>query len=401
MNILYVSDSTTVSGAEIVMLGYVEALRRRGHQPFAFVSKQNPRLISALGDMNVPLHTTDSYSRRMLETTANPSAWAVYAGAFYSVTQELALFTSSAGINLMHSISYPASLYAALGCARTGIRQIWHEHNIKHLHPVNKLVYRLVSRTCSYVVGPSDAVTDNLAKTGIRRGKLRTVYNGIDLERFRPKADAEVSRLRRDLGVEEGESAVGLFGQMLPYKGHATLIAAAPEILRAHPNTQFYFVGALENPPYQEELYRRIEGNGLQARIHFTGWRNDVQNLIRAMDVVVVATTTPEPAALMLMEAAAMERVVVASRTGGTPEILADGETGLLFDPDDPAQLADRVIQLLNNADLRGKFGVAGRTRVQERFSRDRHLHEMFALYDACDANMVREQQPVDLFPTK
>jgi glycosyltransferase involved in cell wall biosynthesis len=190
-----------------------------------------------------------------------------------------------------------------------------------------------------------------------------------------------VDAVRRDLGLHDGEQAIGLFGQMLPYKGHRTLIEAAPRILLAHPSARFYFVGALENPPYQHELQTLLAERGLSDRIHFTGWRNDVQDIIRAMDVVVIATTTPEPAALMLMEAAAMERPVVATLTGGTAEIVADEETGLLFQPGDAIQLADRVGRLLGNRELGRTLGKRARERVEQEFDLDRHLTVMFELY--------------------
>jgi glycosyltransferase involved in cell wall biosynthesis len=381
MNILYVSDSTTVSGAEIVMLGYIDALRARGHDAFGFVSEQNPRLIAAFRERHVEHVATRSYSRRMIETTVNPAVLMRFAGSFHRASSEMVRYIKAARIDLIHSISYPACLYAALAAARTRRAHIWHEHNIKRLHRVNRIIYRQASRTCTFVVGPSDAVTDNLARAGIHRGRLRTVYNGIDLQRFSRRPVDHIERLRHDLGLSSGESAIGLFGQMLPYKGHRTLIAAAPEVLRAHPQSRFYFVGALENPPYEQELRDLISSNGLGARIHFTGWRNDVQDLVRAMDVVVVGTTTPEPAALMLMEAAAMERAVVATRTGGTPEILLDGETGLLFEPGDSSQLAEQVVRLLKDPELARKLGTAGRERVENQFSRERHLTEMFGLY--------------------
>jgi L-malate glycosyltransferase len=382
MKILYVSDSTTVSGAEIVMLGYLDGLKARGDEAFGFMSDRNPRLMDAFRERGAAFTATGAYSGRILETTANPAALSEFARALYRASAEMADVIREAGIDLVHSISYPASLYAAIACARTGIRQVWHEHNIKRLHPVNKLIYRRVSHTCRWVIGPSDAVTDNLGKAGIEAHRLRTVYNGIDLNRFQRVDPQETAALRRQLGVREGEAAVGLFGQMLPYKGHRTLIEAAPEILRRHPNTRFFLVGALENPPYEDELRRLIAAGRLDERFVFTGWRSDVQHIVRAMDVVVVGTTTPEPAALMLMEGAAMERAVVATRTGGTPELLQDGETGFLFEPGNAPQLAERVSELLARPDLALELGRTGRRRVEERFSRDRHLSEMFGLYE-------------------
>jgi glycosyltransferase involved in cell wall biosynthesis len=381
VTVLFLVDSTTVSGAEIVMLGCVDALIERGHKAVAFVSARNPRIVEELRTRGVTHAATASFSAEVIRTTMRPAALSGFLRAFSAVRQELRAFMEQHGVGVVHSISYPASLYGALGVAGGRARHIWHEHNIKRIHFVNRPIYRFVARHCDVVVGPSDAVTNNLARAGIPLTKLRTVYNGIDLSRFAPDDGGRLPEIRRELGLNAGERAVGLFGQMLPYKGHRTLIDAAPRILAECPDARFFFVGALENPPYQDELNAQIAENRLTDRVRFTGWRNDVQAIMRAMDVMVVGTTTPEPAALSLMEAGAVARPLVATRTGGTPEIVVDGETGLLYAPGDTTGLADQVVRLLKDPVLAGAVGAAGRTRVEERFSREKHLATMLALY--------------------
>jgi glycosyltransferase involved in cell wall biosynthesis len=381
MKVLFVSDSTTVSGAELVLLGCVDGLHEQGHLAHGFVRHTNPRLIDALRGRDVPVTATQALCDRLIRTTANPIDVVAFARSFRAVAHEMADVIRRADVDVIHSISYPASLYAAFAARRTGTPHIWHEHNIKRIHRFNRHIYRWVGNTCRWVIGPSDAVTSNLANAGIASAKLRTVYNGIDLSRFRDNQGDRIQALRRELGLEQDEAAIGLFGQMLPYKGHRTLIEAAPDILRAHPRTRFYFVGALENPPYEQALRKCIASAGLSDRFHFTGWRDDVQHIIRAMDVVVVGTTTPEPAALMLMEAMAMERPIIATRTGGTAEIIVDEKTGLLFSPGDPKQLAYQAGRILGDAGLGRALGGAGRTRVEGQFDRQRHLHSMLDLY--------------------
>jgi glycosyltransferase involved in cell wall biosynthesis len=383
MNVLFVSDSTTVSGAEIVLLATVDGLLANGDSAFGFLRATNRRLIDAFRSRHVAYTSTDAFSHQIIRTTTNPAALLTFARSFYAVSGELAGAIRTQQIDVIHSISYPASLYAGFAAARTGTAHIWHEHNIKRIHRVNRVVYRRLGNACQWVLGPSNAVTGNLATAGIDEARLRTVYNGIDLQRFTNASTDRIDALRRDLGLRDGERAIGLFGQMLPYKGHRTLIEAAPQILRTYPEARFYFVGALENPPYQQELQTLLEERGLTDRVRFTGWRDDVQDLIRAMDVVVMATTTPEPAALMLMEAAAMERPVVATRTGGTAEIVADEETGLLFPPGDASQLAARVSRILGNPDLGRTLGTQARARVERQFNLERHLTNMFEFYRA------------------
>jgi glycosyltransferase involved in cell wall biosynthesis len=381
MKVLFVSDSTTVSGAEMVLLGCVDGLVANGHAAHGFMRATNRRLIEAFRSRGIQLAASTSFSQRLIRTTTNPADLFVFARSLSAISHEMADLIQAERIDVIHSISYPASLYAALAAARTNTPHIWHEHNIKRIHRVNRPVYRRIGNACRWVIGPSDAVTRNLATAGIAPAKLRTVYNGIDLRRFSEVPPDRIEALRRELGLQQGEQAVGLFGQMLPYKGHRTLIDAAPEILRSHPEARFYFVGALENPPYQLELQTLVAERGLGDRVRFTGWRDDVQDLIRAMDVVVIATTTPEPAALMLMEAAAMERPVVGTRTGGTAELVADQETGLLFPPGDAMQLARQVCRILADPALGRALGTRARARVEREFNLEQHLSIMFELY--------------------
>jgi glycosyltransferase involved in cell wall biosynthesis len=382
VRILYVSDSTTVSGAEIVVLGYLDALRERGHEAFGFVHGANTRLQRELNHRGVPFTATTAYSRRIIATTPNPLALAEFARAFASVARSMAAGIRAQRIDVVHAISYPASLYTAFAAATTRVPHVWHEHNIKRLHAANRPIYRAVAATCRWVVGPSDAVTGNLARAGIPASRLRTVYNGIDLGRFAPSDSEVTTRVRGELDVSAGEVAIGLFGQMLPYKGQMTLIEAAPAVLEHHPHARFFLVGALENPPYEQQLRSAIAAAGLTHRFRFTGWRADVQDVMRAMDVVVVGTTTPEPAALALMEAMALQRPLVATRTGGTPEIVVDGETGLLYTPGDAADLARRIRELLDDPALGRRLGTAGRARMERHFSRERHFDEMLRLYE-------------------
>ncbi len=380
MNILYLSDSTTVSGAEMVLLGYLDHFTPPEFSTHVFLHAANARLQNEVEARQRSWTATTAYSRILIETRANPAVVAHYARSFLRVRAEMTQVIRERKIDLVHTISYPASLYAAFAARHARIPQLWHEHNIKRVHRVNRHLYRFVARSCGAVVGPSRAVAENLARAGIDRRKLHTVYNGIDLKRF-VVDDLEVARVRRELGLVAGALAVGLFGQLLPHKGHRTLVDAATRIRRAVPHVRFFFVGALENPPYEKELRGAIDAAGLSAAFQFCGWRRDVPAVLRAMDVLAVPTTTPEPAALGLMEAMAASRPVVASRTGGTPEIVQDGETGLLVPPGDAAALADAAIALLGDERRRSAYGQAGRLRVEQEFTLARHLEQIQGLY--------------------
>jgi glycosyltransferase involved in cell wall biosynthesis len=380
VSVLYVTDSPTVSGAEHVWFGYLPALRQPGRAAHAFISDRNPRLIKALDDRGAAYTTTSHFSSRMIEVTVRPSALAAFAGAFWRVHRELCAVIERERPTVLHSISFPACLYAATAARATGVPQVWHEHNIKRIHAVNTQLYRFVASTCAWIVGPSKAVTDNIARAGVPRAKLVPLYNGIDLSKFTPD-DARAAAVRAEFGWADGTPVVGLFGQLLPHKGHDTLIDAAAAIRAAVPGARFVFVGALENPPYEAHLRSRLAAAGLTDVFTFTGWRTDVPHLMRAVDLLVVPTTSQEPAALSLMEGMAMGRPLVATRTGGTPELIVDGETGLICPPGDAAALSTHVVALLQDPERRRRMGTAGRIRMEREFTEEKHVAGMLDLY--------------------
>jgi glycosyltransferase involved in cell wall biosynthesis len=389
VRVLFVTDSPTVSGAEHVWLGYLERLRPPVHAAHVLLPSTNLRLIRQLQERGTPYTTTSAYSRRLLETTLRPAALVGYGRAFIALHRQLRRLIADFQPTVIHSISYPACLYAASAAFVSGTPQIWHEHNIKRVHLVNRWLYRFVGRSCAFIVGPSGAVVNNLAHAALPRHKLVPLYNGIDLSKFAPDDD-RARAVRAELGLASDQPVVGLFGQFLAHKGHETLIDAAPRIRERCPSAHFVFVGALENPPYEEHLRRRLAETGMEQAFTFTGWRGDIPHVMRAMDVCVVATTTPEPAALSLMETMAVGRPLVATNTGGTPEIVEDEVTGLLFPPGDAVALADRVARLLTSDTERARMGEAGRVRVAGRFGLERHVDAMLDLYERAAARRAR-----------
>ena len=383
LSIVYVSDSGTVSGAEHVLFHYLEHFQPPGFRTHVFFRASNERMRRALDERRIPYTASSSFSTRIIETTWRPDTLWHFGRSFARVRGELADVLRREQADVAHAISYPAALYTAFAARAVGVPQVWHEHNIKRIHRFNAPIYRWVAASCGRVIGPSNAVTRAIGVAGVEPSRLETIYNGIDLTRF-ARSDAERARTRQALGLSDQQKAVGLVGQLLPYKGHHTMIAAAPAILRAHGDTRFFIVGALENPPYEAELRAAIARERLENHFIFTGWRPDVPAIVAAMDVSVVATTTPEPAALSLMEAMAIGCPLVATRTGGTAELVVDRETGLLFEPGDAETLARLITEVFSDHALRARMADAGRRRMQAHFGLASHLEQMTALYRSC-----------------
>ena len=378
MNILYVTDSPTVSGAEHVLLHYLDAWRPPDHRTHVLLRRTNTRLIAQLERRGIPFTATDSFSNAIIRTTARPGELAHFTRAFLGIRREMLALAREFRYDLVHSISYPTSLYVAIAVGAS-VPHIWHEHNIKRIHAFNRPIYRWVGDRCARVIGPSNAVVAALGQA-VAAQKLLTVYNGIDLSRFTPDRSVR-DTMRRELQLEEHDLGIALAGQLLPYKGHRALIEVAARLRDALPRARYFIVGALENPPYEAELRARLRETQLEDRFVFTGWRTDMHAVLQAMDVLAVPTETPEPAALGLMEAMALGQALVASRTGGTPELVTDGQTGMLFEPGDVSQFASALLRLATDRELRLELGRAARARALEAFGLERHLDEMARLY--------------------
>jgi glycosyltransferase involved in cell wall biosynthesis len=212
-------------------------------------------------------------------------------------------------------------------------------------------------------------------------------FGGSPLARVVPDAlavtpvPAPASSARAVLDVPSGAFTVALLGRISPWKGQDVLIRALPSL----PDAVALIAGAPW--PGEERLERELRelaGRlGVAGRVRFLGFRDDLDLVLGAADVVAVVSRQPDPLPNAALEAAAAGCCVVASRHGGLPEIVRDGETGVLVAPDDPAALARALAALREDPARRERLGAAAAADVTARFSRERLLGATQGLYDA------------------
>lgn len=242
------------------------------------------------------------------------------------------------------------------------------------VRPVNALMRRVYGRTGA-VLCLTRAVRDNLAGQGIPPEKLELVYGAIDTTEF---------------AVEAGKGAalaVGIVGRLVGGKGHACFLEAAARFSAASPlPAKFLIVGDGPERPTLEALAGRL---GLSSdRVVFTGFRGDMPAVMASLDILVLASTDAEVLPLVVMEALAAGRAVVATRVGGVPEIVEDAVTGLLVPPGDTDALAGALRRLAADPELRARLGVAGKRKVEAQFSLPRMIAETERVYRRlCDGN--------------
>jgi len=231
-----------------------------------------------------------------------------------------------------------------------------------------------VSR-CAALVGVSQATASELAHTlRIPQADVHVVHNGIQPQAGDPTA------LRRELSVAPGETLIVAVGNLYPVKGHVVLLRALAQLESAGDVPPWRL--AIAGRGGEEAALRAfIDRHGWQRRVHLLGFREDAANVVAAADVFALPSLS-EGLPLALAEAMWAGKAIVASRTGGIPEVVTDGGEALLVTPGDESALAESVRRLLRDTHLRARLGASARARAERSLSVRRMADEYERLYD-------------------
>jgi glycosyltransferase involved in cell wall biosynthesis len=221
----------------------------------------------------------------------------------------------------------------------------------------------------------SEAVREVLIADGVSRDRAVTVHEGIDLERV---AAAPRANLHADLWLPHDAPIVGNVAALVPHKGQRHLIEAAALVVKTVPDARFVIAGEGELRP---ALERQIKEHRLEKHVFLAGFRPDILSVHKAFDIFVMSSVT-EGLGTSLLDAMACGKPIVATRAGGIPEVVVDGETGLLVPPRDHEAMAEAIVTLLRDRALRARIGHAGEVRVGERFSAERMVQDTLAVYE-------------------
>ena len=256
-----------------------------------------------------------------------------------------------------------ASLALSFGTASQGPALVASRRVAFHLkpHAFSRWKYRQVD--C--FIAASDSIHTLLLNDGIEAARIVTIYEGIDLHRVQAEPALNI---HAEFWLPTHAPIVGAVGALTPEKGHRHLIDAAALVLREVPDAHFVILGEGDLRPSLERQIRELH---LDKHVLMPGFRADVLAFVRAFDLFVMCSIA-EGLGTSLLDAMACSKATVASDTGGIPEVVADGETGLLVPPRDHHALANAIVQLLKDEGRRKRMGEAGLERVQRIFSAER-----------------------------
>ena len=206
-------------------------------------------------------------------------------------------------------------------------------------------------------------------------------------------AAAPPARLHEELFLPHQAPVVGNVAALVPHKGQRHFVEAAALVVRQVPDARFVIAGEGELRPALERL---IKEHRLEKHVLLAGFRPDVLSLHKAFDIFVMSSVT-EGLGTSLLDAMAAGKPIVATTTGGIPEVVVDGETGFLVPPRDDRAMAEAIVTLLKDPALRAQMGAAGLARAQSKFSAERMLQETLRVYKRVAIKGHEEQHSIQI----
>jgi glycosyltransferase involved in cell wall biosynthesis len=253
------------------------------------------------------------------------------------------------------------------------VREAWRKGRLKTWYAID----RFFARFTDCIIAVSKANAEYLFNVkGIARSKVRVVQNGIETKALH-RENNSVSSIRAALGVSMNAPLITVVARLESQKGHCYLLEAVAEILSAHPEAIFLLAGDGVLAP---ELKAQAKRLGIENNIIFAGFRSDVHDLLRASTVFLLPSLW-EGLPLVAIEASAVGLPIIATAVDGTPEVVKDGDTGLLIEPRSSGAIATAVIELLDDPERARKMGRRGASFVRAHFDVSRQVEETERIY--------------------
>jgi glycosyltransferase involved in cell wall biosynthesis len=354
MKILQSCGSHSWGGLEMQALTLAKALREGGHES-AILCPPDSELREQSEAENL---TVFPYFKPGLQRIA--------------VTIQIKKLLSAQKYDIVHThLSHDLwRLVPALHLAKHPSKLILTKHmgsSVKKTDPLHRYIYNRVD----LILGISNYIVENVRRTcPVPPEKVSLLPNAIVPESYNP-AEFDKAALRRELGIEEAALVIGILGRFTPMKGHREFFRAAQLIKdQATGPICFLVVGSASfgEEAYEQEIRKMVIDLDVTEETIFTGFQADSRKMLAVMDILAFPSHK-ESFGLTLLEAMAMEVPAVASNSGGVPDIVIDGETGILVPPQNAELLAKEIINMMKSPEQRRRFGTAGRRRVEERYS--------------------------------
>lgn len=343
------------TGAAIQLRELTAGLKRRGHE------------------VVVATRPAEIWATKMREAGTPHYALPMKSELDIGSVKRLVTILQSHRIQVVHAQKGRARTLAMLAGLVTRIPVLILNRGVSFpLDPFNRLGY--TTRRVTGIVAVCESIKRGLVAQGVRADKIHVIYSGTDTDRFNPTVDG--SGIRRELGLGPDDFLFTQIG-VRSWKGNDDTIDAMAVVAERAPHARLLIVGA-RGP---QILYDRARAKGVEGRVHVWGYREDIPEVLAGSDCCLDASYAGLGITGTLREALAVETSVIATDLEGNPELVIDGQTGLLVPPRDVKALADAMLRMMRDGAFRDATARTGRKVVEARFSTRAKLEATEALY--------------------
>jgi glycosyltransferase involved in cell wall biosynthesis len=405
MKIVYLNPSGQLGGAERSLLDTLASIRAaKPDWSLRLVVSENGPLVSQSNALGVPTTVVPFPAKlaRIGDAGAGGPAghqrsrWSLLfellraAPLAFSYVRKLRRVLRELSPDVIHSNGFKMHVLGVWARPRR-VPIIWHIHDYVSTRPMMARLVHRYAKLCALAIANSQSVAADVQAVCGNHLTVKTIYNGIDLETFRPDGPTlDLDALSGLPPVNSKTVRVGMLATFARWKGHETFLRAIALIPEELPVRGYVAGEALyQTNGSQHSLanLKRLAGQlGVSHRIGFTGFVDHPAAAMRALDIVVHASTQPEPFGLVVAEGMACGRAVIASNKGGVTELITAGSDALDHPSGDAQALAKRITQLATDCELREKLGRAGRATAEHRFGRAGLTLELVPIYQSVSA---------------
>ena len=353
MNILQILPSLDVGGVETGTIDLAKYLVAHGHK--AITVSSGGRLVREL----------DSIGSRHYNLPVGKKSLI----SIIMMIKSLREIIRREDIDIVHARSRVPAVIAYFACKLSNKPFITTAHGYYKKHLMSEAM-----GWGKYVIVASNIMAKHMMDDfHVPHDRIRMIPRGVDMDRFRFRDPAQ----RRSEWF-----VVGMVSRITPLKGHADFIKAVSILSRQIPNLKVVIVGQAPKEKYKEDVELLVRRLGLTNTISFLPATNDVPNIMKGLDVLVSSTITPEAFGRVIIEAQAIGVPVVATKVGGVVDIVEDGKTGLLCSPQNPKNMADKILELYKDKGLCSRLAFESKKHVESYFNLNKMMERTLAVYE-------------------
>ena len=405
MKILFLSACSQLGGAERTLLDMLASIRAANPQAsLHVVTTEEGPLVAECRALDVEATTVHLPKRvaRLGDAVSKQSLLDLFAAAPSIIGYLLCLrrVIRSFAPDVVHTNGFKVHVLGALAKPRNAAL-VWHIHDFVSSRPVMARLLRFFSGFCDLAVANSAAVAADVRAICGQAFEVRTIHNAVDLERFSPNGAAiDLDDLAGMRPSVPDTIRIGLVATLARWKGHETFLRALSLLPRDLPVCGYIIGDAIYQTNGSQhslgELRALTNKLGIADRAGFTGFVEDTPSAMRALDIVVHASTEREPFGLVIAEAAACGKAIIASKNAGATELMRDGMDFVSHDSGDSLSLAAQITHLTADEKQRAGLGARARATAERYFDRVRLGAELMAIYRSLSTTTaLSEQAPI------